>query len=107
MPRMPDLSNEQCKFLRAFARSPAGPPAGQWPSANVLRQWLARPAFRTRFDELRRAAAFQRNARLDAAALFAAAALHDSARAGDRAAVRNDLELLARIARHRDGGRGA
>ena len=80
MPRMPDLSNEQSAFLRAFRRSATGPPPRQWPTPRVLRRWMARPAFRRAVDEIRAAMEFQSHMHLAAASVGASYALIEQSR---------------------------
>ena len=77
MPRMAGLSNEQSAFLRAFRRSPAGPPPARWPPPRVLRRWLTKTAFREALGEIRRAVEFQTNLRLTIASIDAADVLAD------------------------------
>ena len=80
MPRMPDLSNEQSAFLRAFRRSPTGPPPKQWPTPRVLRRWMTKPAFRRAVDEIRAAMEFQSHMHLAAASVGASYALIEQSR---------------------------
>jgi DNA-directed RNA polymerase specialized sigma24 family protein len=97
---MAGLSNEQSAFLRAFRRSPAGPPPGRWPTPRVLRRWLNKTAFREALSEIRRAVEFQTNLRLTAASIDAAAVLaarpDPTARASGSAAGRAAARATSR-----------
>ena len=52
MPDIQGTTRAQTLFLRAFRKSPTGPPADQWPSIADLRRWLRKPGFRAALRSL-------------------------------------------------------
>jgi len=72
MPRIPNTTDSQSKFLRAFRTHPFGPPPDQWPSPAILRRWLRRPGFHRAFLDLRTAIRMQADFHLAAASAQAA-----------------------------------
>src|ERR1700760_586660 len=108
MPRVEGLSNEQGTFIRAFRRSPAGPPVQGWPRPVVLRRWMSKPAFRRALGEIRSAGELQTRVRLAAAGVAAADGLRTTApgESSDdrRASFQQNLDLLRlEIQRERAG----
>lgn len=65
MPRIPETTDAQSTFLRAF-RTPAGP--SQWPAPAILRRWLRQPPFLRAMNSLLETLRFQSDFQLGIAA---------------------------------------
>jgi hypothetical protein len=80
MPRVPETTDRQTLFLRAFRTNPAGPDPADWPSPAILRRWLRKPAFIAALRSVQTALRFQTDFQLSSAANNAARKLahHDA-----------------------------
>ncbi|MGA2500618.1 MAG: hypothetical protein ABSH20_23000 [Tepidisphaeraceae bacterium] len=74
MPRIPDTTNLQTTFLRAF-RKPGGPPPSLWPSPAILRKWLRHPGFIRALNSILETLRFQSDFHLATAATYASGQL--------------------------------
>jgi hypothetical protein len=68
MPRIPNTSNQQSSFLRAFHKNKSGPPPQDWPSPAILRRWLRKPGFLKALQSIRQTLHFQSDFLLSSAA---------------------------------------
>lgn len=100
MPRIPGTSNAQSAFLRAFLKSPGGPPPAEWPLPAILRRWLRRPTFRAALQSVRDAARFQADFHLAAAGTAAAASLQSIATSSASADSIRQAHALLHLLRH-------
>ena len=78
MPRIHDTNDRQSAFLRAFVKSPAGPPPHEWPTPAVFRNWLDRDGFRRAFRSLVSATRVQKDFHVLIGSLHAARELQDT-----------------------------
>ena len=100
MPRVPGTTDRQSSFLRAFLKSPSGPPPADWPSPALLRKWLRRPSFRRAADSLLSSLRFRADFHLSTAAAGAVQSLaHSAASPGPQQLDAPDLSPLYRLLR--------
>ncbi len=95
MPKVKGNTDAASTFLRAFRKSPAGPPPHKWPAPSVLRRWLRRPAFRAALRSIQQTLRLQSDFHLTTAATLAAAKLDPK----DDAITPQSLDKLTQLLR--------
>ena len=75
MPRIPGTTDAQSSFLRAFRKTPSGPPPEDWPSHIILARWLKQPRFLEAWNALHEVLQFEAQLRIDVAESHAAGVL--------------------------------